>query len=71
MGITLNEIYRIVTDKAGFKGRMRLAVRTGVSRTKAEEMADSPEIISKFKREADEIMGQDIDKFLKGGNKNV
>lgn len=68
MGVTLNEIYKLVTDKAGFKGRMRLAVRTGVSRTKAEEMADSPEIIAKFKKEADEILGQDIDKFLRGGN---
>jgi hypothetical protein len=68
MGMTLNEIYKIVTDKAGFKGRMRLAVRTGVSRTRAEEMPDTPEIISKFKKEADEILGQDIDKFLKGGN---
>lgn len=68
MGMTLNEIYKIVTDKAGFKGRMRLAVRTGVSRTRAEEMADSPEIIAKFKKEADEIIGQDVDKFLKGGN---
>lgn len=67
MGLTLNEIYKIVTDKAGFKGRMRLAVRTGISRTRAEEMADTPEIIAKFKKEADEILGQDIDKFLRGG----
>jgi hypothetical protein len=60
MGTTLDQIYKIVTEKAGFKGRMRLAVRTGISRTKAAEMADTPEIITKFKKEADEILGQDI-----------
>ncbi len=63
MGIRLDEIYKIVTEKTGFKGRMRLAVRTGISRTKAAEMVDTPEIIAKFKKEADEILGQDI--FLK------
>ena len=65
MGVTLDEIYKIVTEKAGFKGRMRLAVRTGISRTKAAEMVDTPEIITKFKKEADEIVGHDIDTYFK------
>ncbi len=64
MGAVIDEIYKIVTDKAGFKGRMRLAVRTGISRTKAAQMDDSPEMITRFKRAADEIVGRDIDPFF-------
>lgn len=64
MGTMINEIYKIVTDKAGFKGRMRLAVRTGISRTKGAQIEDTPEMISKFKRAADEIVGIDIDPFF-------
>jgi hypothetical protein len=65
MGATLVEMYKIVTDKAGFKGRMRLAVRTGVSKVKAAQIEDTPETIAKFKMAADEIVGQDIDQFFK------
>ena len=65
MGAIINEIYKIVTDKAGFKGRMRLAVRTGISRTKGAQMEDTPEMITKLKSAADEIVGQDIDPFFK------
>ncbi len=64
MGVMINEIYKIVTEKAGFKGRMRLAVRTGISRTKAAQMEDTPEMITRFKSAADEIVGGDIDPFL-------
>jgi hypothetical protein len=64
MGATLVEIYKIVTDKAGFKGRMRLAVRTGISKIKASQIDDSPENITRLKTEADEIVGQDIDQFF-------
>lgn len=64
MGATLVEIYNIVTDKAGYKGRMRLAVRTGISRIKASQIEDSPENITKLKTAADEIIGQDIDQFF-------
>jgi hypothetical protein len=66
MGSTLVEMYNIVTEKAGFKGRMRLAVKTGVSRVKAKHVDDTPEIIAKFKEAADEIVGTDIDQFFKG-----
>jgi len=65
MGNLLEEIYRVVTEKSGFKGRMRLAVKTGLSRTKAGQMDDSAELISKFKGAADEILGRDIDQFIK------
>ncbi len=58
------EIYEVVTRLAGFKGRMRLAVRTGISRTRAQETADSPDKVSKFKKEASEILGRDVSEFL-------
>jgi len=64
MGATLVEIYKIVTDKAGYKGRMRLAVRTGISKVKASRIEDSPENITRLKTAADEIIGQDIDQFF-------
>lgn len=70
MGATLEKIYQVVTNKAGFKGRMRLAVRTGVSRIRAIQIEDTSEIVAKFKEAADEIVGQDIDQFL-GGGENV
>lgn len=66
MGATLEKIYKVVTDKAGFKGRLRLAVRTGVSLVKARQIEDTAEIVTKFKESADEILGQDIDQFLGG-----
>ncbi len=64
MAEKLVEIYEIVTRLAGFKGRMRLAVRTGVSRVKAQEIADTSDRISKFKKEASEIIGQDIAEIM-------
>lgn len=64
MGATLEKIYKVVTDKAGFEGRLKLAEKTGISRTKAVEMEDTAEIIAKFKETADQILGQDIDEFL-------
>lgn len=70
MGVMINEIYKIVTEKAGFKGRMRLAVKTGISRTQGAQMKDTPELISKLKSAADEIVGQDIDPFFETEVKN-
>jgi hypothetical protein len=65
MGNLLEEIYRVVSEQAGFKGRMRLAVKTGISKIKAGQRKDSAELISKFKEAADEILGRDIDQFIK------
>jgi hypothetical protein len=67
MGTITNEIYKMVTEKAGFKGRMRLAVKTGISRTKGAQIEDTPEMTLKPKHAADEIVGIDIDQFLVGG----
>lgn len=64
MGVKLQELYDLVTQKAGFKGRMRLAVRTGVSKVQAAETEDSDKLLRKFKAEASEIIGQDVDELL-------
>ena len=64
MGSTLDKIFTIVTKKAGCEGRMRLAKKTGIPRTKASEIEDTPETISRFKAVADEILGCDIDEFM-------
>jgi hypothetical protein len=64
MGVKLEELYDLVTQKAGFKGRMRLAVRTGMSRVKAAETEDTDKLLRKFKDEASEIIGQDVDELL-------
>ena len=66
MGKILIDIYDIVTARAGFQGRMRLAVRTGVPRVKAQEIEDLPEIVDKFKQEASEILRTDIGPLLPG-----
>jgi len=64
MGATLEKIYTIVTEKGGYDARMNLAQKTGIPRTKASEMEDTPEVINRFKAAADEILGMDIDQFM-------
>jgi hypothetical protein len=64
MGARLQAIYELVTQRTGFKGRIELAVRTGVSKVKAAEMEDTDKILKKFKAEASEIIGQDVDELL-------
>jgi len=63
MGAKLDEIYEIVTKKAGFKGRLRLAVKTGIPRVKAVQEEDTPELVATFKEAASEILGKNIDKI--------
>ena len=69
MGAKLLEIYEIVTKKAGFKGRMRLAVRTGISRTRAAGMSDDKKTVTQFKRAAVAIIGRSINDLLEGDEK--
>lgn len=64
MGAKLEQIYDIVTQKTGLKGRMRLADSTGVSRTKAAEMEDTDKLIKKFVKVASEIIGEDISELI-------
>jgi hypothetical protein len=69
MGEKIVEIYEVVTRLAGLKGRMQLAVKTGISRTEAQTTADSPDKLSKFKKEASEILGRDVSELLESGKK--
>ena len=40
MGAMLEQIFEVVTKKAGYEGRMKLADKSGIPRTKAAEMED-------------------------------
>ena len=65
MGQVLAKIYKIVEEKGGIPARIKLASATGLPKKDAEEMKDRPELIEQFKALADEILGCDIDEFLK------
>lgn len=67
MAEKLNNIFKIVEEKGGLKARMRLALKTGISKTRALELPDDIEIINKLKDAASEILGINIDNLLKGG----
>jgi hypothetical protein len=64
MGEKLAKIYKIVEEKGGNSGRIKLATATGLPKKDAEEMKDKPEVIEKFKAIASEILGFSIDEFL-------
>lgn len=64
MGERLVQIYDIVTEHAGYDGRLRLAVQTGITRSKAMEIEDTPERIDHFKKEAGEILKRSIDELM-------
>jgi hypothetical protein len=60
MGEKLVRIFEIVTEKAGFKGRLELANKTGISMAQAAEIKDTEELVKKLKAVAGDI----IDKSL-------
>jgi hypothetical protein len=64
MGMILKQVYDLVTVKSGFKGRMRLAVMTGIPSTRALEIPDDPEALARFKRASYEILHEDITPLL-------
>jgi hypothetical protein len=64
MGEKLAEIYRIVEEKGGTEGRIKLATMTGLPKKDATEMKDKPEIVDKFKNVASDILKCNIDEFL-------
>ena len=41
-----------------------MAEKIGISRSKASEIDDSPEIVEKLKKIASEILGENIEKYL-------
>lgn len=55
MGQKLVELYEQTARIASAKGRMRLAMLTGVPSAKAQETPDSPELIAKFQKAIQEI----------------
>jgi hypothetical protein len=66
MAEQLDQIYRIIEEKTGFKGRMRLVVKTGVPKSLAVSMPDDPEMVKRFKMAANDILGHDINEFIAG-----
>lgn len=64
MGAQIEKIFKVVEEKAGMNGRIQLASRTGISRTKALELPDNPEDVAMVKNLATEIVGQSIEAFL-------
>lgn len=65
MGKILGHIYQTVEDKAGIAGRIKLAQITGISQQQAMTMRDKADLIRRCKKAATEILGMNIDKFLK------
>jgi hypothetical protein len=60
MGEKLVRIFEIVTEQAGFKGRLELASKAGMTMAQATEMKDTEELVKKLKAAASDI----IDKGL-------
>ena len=56
MGVKLLKYYEFAKQKGGFEAQMRLAMKTGISAKKAENVPDSPENIQKFKKALKEIL---------------
>jgi len=65
MGETLAKIFKTVEEKGGIPSRIKLASLTGLSKKDAEEAKDKPEIIEKFITVANQILGFNIDEYLR------
>jgi hypothetical protein len=57
MGAKLVKYYELIGEKAGLQGRMRLAMKTNVPSTKAQEAPDTSETLAKAYEVAKEILG--------------
>jgi hypothetical protein len=55
MGQALLDIYKKVEQIGQIKAKMRMAMLTGVSSTKAGDEPDTPEVLAKFKSALAEI----------------
>jgi hypothetical protein len=67
MGLILKQAYDYVTMKAGFKGRLRLTVMTGIPSSRAAEIPDEKEIVARFKVATAEILGENVSPFQNKG----
>jgi hypothetical protein len=65
MGKILEQIFQIIEDKTGIAGRIKLAQTTGISQQQAVTMRDKADLIKRCKKAASEILGKDINEFLK------
>ena len=64
MGEKLARIYKVIEEKAGNPGRIRLATATGFPKKDAEEMKDKPDVVERFRSVASDILGYSIDDIL-------
>lgn len=65
MGAKLEKIYKIVEEKTGTVGRMKLAQLTKISKNDAIDMPDTQEAVTRFIRIAQDIVGKNIEDLLK------
>ncbi len=65
MGVRLVQIYSAVEEKGGMEARIRLSERSGIPKNQAATMEDRPDIVTRVKRLATEILGQNIDELLR------
>ena len=64
MGDFIVKMYDIVTNKAGFDGRLKFAEKIGIPKNKAADVKETPELLDKCKKVASEIIGQDIGSLM-------
>ncbi|MCJ7526105.1 MAG: hypothetical protein MUP71_12920 [Candidatus Aminicenantes bacterium] len=64
MGEKLAKIFKIIEEKTGNPGRIRLAAATGFPKKDAEEMKDKPDVVEKFRNVASDILGYSIDDIM-------
>jgi hypothetical protein len=48
-------IYELVTEKIGLKGRLELAIKTGIPLSQAALLDDTEELVHQFKNAASDI----------------
>jgi hypothetical protein len=65
MGKILGRIFQTVESKAGITGRIKLVQKTGITQQQAVTTRDKADLIKRCKKAATEILGEDIEEFLK------
>ncbi|HBH86721.1 MAG TPA: hypothetical protein DDY17_03840 [Syntrophaceae bacterium] len=56
MGEKLVRIFEILTEQTGFRGRLALANKTGISMTQAAEMNDTDVLVKKIEAAAIDVI---------------
>lgn len=64
MGLKMEKIFKVVSEKAGLDARMRLASKTGITKQVAAKNPDNEEQVKILKDVASELLGEDISKYL-------